>query len=157
VHAYITSVLDQNNSLLIGAPVALIQKLQRIQNVAAKLISRSKKHDHVTEILREFHWLPVHRRIDFKIQLLTYKALNGYGPKYLKDLLHFYMPNRELRSENYDLLQIPRSRLKNYGDRCFRTVAPKLWNSLPLAIRKCDSVMSFKRSLKTYMFKLEYG
>ena len=71
-------------------------------------------------------------------------------------LLHFYMPNRKLHSANYDFLQIPGSR-KKYGDRCFRTVAPKLWNRLPLAIRKCDSVMSFKRSLKTYMFKLEYG
>ena len=50
----------------------------------------------------------------------------------------------------------PRSRLKTYGDRAFSIAGPKLWNDLPLEIRKCASVATFKQSLKTFLFKLAY-
>jgi len=157
VHAYITSVLDQNNSLLIGMPDSLIKKMQRIQNASAKLICGAKKIDHVTKLLEDLHWLPIRRRIDFKILLLTYKALHGLGPQYLQDLLIPYVPEYGLRSGDDNLLTVPHSKLKSYGDRSFQFIAPKLYNELPHHIRMCDSITSFKRSLKTYMFKLEYG
>ena len=59
VHAFITSKLDYCNSLMYGRPNSQIQKLQRVQNAAAKIISGARKYDHVTPLLRELHWLPV--------------------------------------------------------------------------------------------------
>ena len=157
IHAYVTSRLDQNNSLLAGIPSYLLAKLQRIQNAAAKVISRGKKRDHVTPILKELHWLPVYERIIFKTVLLVFKTLNGIGPAYLQDIVCVYQPARSLRSSSTLLLSVPKTRSVSYGDCSFSSFAPKMWNSLPVEIRSCKTVSSFKTSLKTYLFKLAYN
>ncbi len=155
VHAYVTSKLDLNNSLLTGITSTLLSRLQLIQNCAAKVIVRQKKHGHVTPILINLHWLPVQQRICFKILLLTYKAVNGSGPQYLQELLKFCVKGRyDLRSTKDPLrLRIPSSNLITYGDRSFRIMAPHLWNSLPPAVRGCMTINSFKTAVKTILFK----
>ena len=105
----------------------------------------------------ELHWLPIDKRIIFKILLLTYKCLNGEGPQYLKDMLVWYRPVRSLRSASVLQLQVPRSSLKTYGDRSFGVVAPNLWNSLPAKLRECSSTETFKKHLKTHLFKVAYN
>ena len=75
------------NSLLYGLPDLQISKLQRIQNSAARLVTRSRTYDHITPILQNLHWLPIRSRIDFKILLLTYKCHHGTAPVYLQDLV----------------------------------------------------------------------
>ena len=157
IHAYVTSKLDQNNGLLIGCPDSLLCKLQKIQNAAAKLIHKAGKYEHVTPLLQDLHWLPVSKRIVFKILLLTYKSLFGEGPQYLKDSLTWYTPRRSLRSDDELLLVIPKTRLKSYGDRAFRAAAPRLWNNLPLSIRQSTSKDLFKKNLKTHLFKDTYS
>ena len=156
IHAYVTSKLDQNNSLLIGCPDVLINRLQKVQNAAAKLIFQASKYDHVTILLKELHWLPLNQRIVFKILLLTFKALHGQGPQYLCESLTWHKPSRSLQSSNDLLLVVPKTRLKTYGDRAFRAVAPRLWNDLPLSLRQSPSTNSFKTNLKTYLFKNVY-
>ena len=84
IHAFITARLDNLNSLLFGLPQKQIQRLQRIQNCAARTILNGKKFDHITPLLMKLHWLPVEERIKFGILLLTYKALNDLGPQYIK-------------------------------------------------------------------------
>ena len=96
VNSLITSRIDYCNSLLIGANAKCINRLQAIQNKAARLITKSRKYDHITPILRDLHWLPVKQRIEFKILLTTYNILNDNGPSYLKDLLECYEPSRTL-------------------------------------------------------------
>ena len=158
IHAYVTSKIDQNNCLLLGAPDNLISKIQKVQNAAAKVILRRKKFDHVTPLLKELHWLPVPQRITFKTLLLTYKALNNEAPSYLSDLLLMHNPGKNLRSScDPILLNIPKSRLKTFGDRAFSVAAPHLWNTLPLHIRSSKSTAVFKRNLKTHLFNLAYN
>ena len=109
VHAFITARIDYNcNSLLIGLPDASISRLQRIQNIAARLVVGAHKHDHITPILHQLHWLPVKYRIDFKVLLLTYRALHGTAPEYLSLLIECYEPSRQLRSSSQNLLVMPK-------------------------------------------------
>ncbi len=83
------------------------------------------------------HWLPIKHRIDFKILLITYKALNGLAPQYLSELLLHYSPPRLLQSQN---LIIPRISKSTAGGRSFFYLAPKLWNNLPNTVREANSV-----------------
>ncbi len=98
--AFMTSRLDYCNALLGGCSARLINKLQMVQNAAARVLTRTRKYDHISPILSTLHWLPIKHRIDFKILLITYKALNGLAPQYLSKLLSHYSPPRLLRSQN---------------------------------------------------------
>uniref|UniRef100_A0A8C2DBW0 Reverse transcriptase domain-containing protein n=1 Tax=Cyprinus carpio TaxID=7962 RepID=A0A8C2DBW0_CYPCA len=152
VHAFMTSRLDYCNALLGGCPASSINKLQVVQNAAARVLTRSRKYDHITPILQSLHWLPIKFRISYKILLLTYKALNGLAPAYLTSLLPRYNPSRSLRSQNAGLLIVPRIAKSTKGGRAFSHLAPKLWNSLPDNVRGSDTLSLFKSRLKTHLF-----
>ncbi len=80
IHASMTSRLDYCNALLGGCPASSINKLQIVQNAVARVLTRSRKYDHITPIFQSLHWLHIKFRIGYKILLLTYKALNGLSP-----------------------------------------------------------------------------
>ena len=155
MHAFVTTHLDYCNSLLVGLPNSQISHLH-LQNTAARLISRSRKFEHITPILQSLHWLPISQRITFKILLLTFKAKHGLAPSYMTALISPKVSTctRRLRSSSHihlDLAPGPRTPTR-YGDRAFSSIAPKLWNNIPTEIRDAPSVDSFKSRLKTYLF-----
>ena len=153
IHAFVTSKIDHCNSLLSGLNQNQIQKLQYVQNSAARLLTGTRKQEHITPILKKLHWLPVTARIRFKILLMTFKCLNLLAPRYLTDLLTAYKPPRSLRLSTKQLLVQPRYNLKTYGVRAFSVAAPSSWNALPLDIRNCKNITTFKSALKTHLFK----
>ena len=153
IHAFITSHLDYANSLLVGLPKCHTDRLQRILNSAARLVFQLPKYSHVTGLLRELHWLPMRARIEFKILLLTFKAIHGLAPKYLTDALSVQKPSRySLRSSNTINLVTPMAKRKTMGDRAFAVAGPRLWNKLPAHIKSCTMVEQFKAKLKAHLF-----
>jgi hypothetical protein len=153
IHAFISSRLDSGNSLLKGLPVYHIERLQRIQNTAARILTRTKKYQHISPIIRSLHWLRVSDRIEYKILSLTYKCIHNMAPEYIKNMIEPYSPSRVLRSQNQLLLKVPKTKLKTYGDRAFSKCAPALWNSLPHEIKSADTLDTFQSRLKTHFLK----
>ncbi len=151
-----TSRLDYCNSLYFGIGQSALSRLQIVQNAAARLLTCTKKQDHIIPVLCSLHWLPVRYRVNFKILLLVFKSLNGLAPAYQSDLLIEHRPLLSLRLSNQRLLCIPKSKLKCRGDRAFSVAAPRLWNALPLCIRSAPSLSVFKSMLKTYLFDLAF-
>ena len=151
------SRIDHLNSLLCGLPSTTIDRIQRIQNICARIVTRCGYRDHITPILKGLHWLPVHLRIVYKVCLLTFRALREGQPKYLADLLEVKRSDHNLRSSSDTLLlKVPFTRTKIYGDRSFAATAPKLWNILPKNVRHSENINTFKRALKTHLFASYY-
>ncbi len=98
VHAFMTSRLDYCNALLAGCPASSINKLHIVKNAVARVLTMSRKYDHITLILQSLPGLPIKFCISYKILLLAYKALNYLAPAYLTNLLSRYNPTRSLRS-----------------------------------------------------------
>ena len=157
IHAFVFSRLDYCNAILSGLPKKSTDRLQLVQNAAARVLTKTKMREHITPVLASLHWLPVTFRIDFKILLLVYKALYGLAPSYLHDCLDRYVPNRPLRSSNADLLDVPTMSYVKYGKAAFCFYGPTVWNKLPLHLRQAVSVDSFKAQLKTYFFTLAFN
>ena len=155
VNALVTSRFDYCNALLYGTSAVNIARLQRTHNTAARLIMRSPRSNSATPLLRELHWLPIVCRVDFKLLVFTYKAMHNGAPVYLCELVCPYQPTRTLRSANNNMLEVKRTRTKA-GDCSFAVAAASLWNNLPTVIKTCDNLTSFKRLLKTHLFRIAY-
>ena len=156
VHAFVSSRLDNLNSLLINIPDFRLKRLQMILNNAARIVAMQKRSDHIMPILIELHWLPVQCRIEYKIILLVFKCIIEKAPSYLRSLIITHNPSRALRSASLELLHQPKCHRK-FGERAFAVCGPRLWNCLPLSLRKCKSINSFKTLLKTNLFRKAYN
>ena len=126
-------------------------QLQIVQNHAARVLCGLRKYDHITPALQALHWLPILKRIEYKIAVLC--CIHMLAPKYLCDMISIYTPRRRLRSslDKY-LLNVPKVRT-GFGERVFSYSGPKIWNDLPYDVRASESLNSFKQNLKAHLFK----
>ena len=136
-----------------GATQGQLQRLQRLQNIGARIVARPPRTAQVSPILRTLHWLSVHRRIEHKILCMVFKCVSAAASLYVQGLLKEYKPNRGLRSATQKLLCIPHRRLSSYGCRSFSFVGPRLWNMIPEQLRKSPKLSCFKKGLKTFLFE----
>ena len=101
-NSLVSSKLDYCNSLYSGISQTNLNKLQRIQNSLARVITNTSKYQHITPTLKKLHWLPIRQRIDYKICLLTYKTLTNQQPTYLYNSLSF--PSHSVSTRSSDSL-----------------------------------------------------
>ena len=150
-NALVSSCLDYCNSLLYNTKKACTGRLQRVQNALCRTVCKLNKYCHVTTFLHKLHWLPIHYRILFNYNLLTYKAIHFSQTPYFSSLIR----QNDLTRGNR--LSISSSKPnKRTGLPSFMVNAPTDWNKLPQAIRTIESISGFRKQLKAYLFRLAY-
>jgi len=157
VQSYVTSRLDYGNAILAGLPYTQLSKLELVQNCAARLITGVGMRAHITPVLRDLHWLPIEARIKFKLLVYAFKCFSDIAPKYLQELLPAYNQSQDgLRSNSKRLAVVPKVKTR-YGEQTFQYAAASLWNSLPNDIRGVESLLAYRRLVKTYLFKMYFN
>ena len=156
IHALVIGRVDYCNSLLTGCPVSTIGKLQRLQNRAARLVlcpgyRWQGEVIHTAPLLRQLHWLPIDLRIKFKLCCLVFKCIRGLAPDYLRSLIQPATRQSRLRQPAEGTLAVRRCKRK-IGESSFSYAAPHAWNSLPLSIRQSDTLLTFRKQLKTHLW-----
>ena len=107
--ALIQSRFDYSHSAPVyGTSGSNLHKLQLVQNALARTITRSISSfsPHISEVLSNLHWFPIHKRINFKVATLTYKVLSTQQPAHLHNPISYHQPSRSLRSSQ-PLLHVP--------------------------------------------------
>ena len=130
IHALITTTLDYCNGILFNLPKNKIERLQRIQNQAARLLKRIPRRNHITPVLKDLHWLRINEKIEFKILILMHRAFYETGPIYSSELIKNHnSSNRTRQANDLCLLSIPhisKMRANSYFERSFSHAAPFL-------------------------------
>ena len=125
--------------------------------MSARVVAGCRNYDHITPILKELHWLPVIKRIQFKTLMITYKALNGLAPIYLTERLQKKANTRTRRSYGELILAVPKYKLQTYGLNAFSVAVSTLWNKLPSHIINSKSlnflIKKIVKHVKTFLFK----
>ena len=148
--------LHNCNSLLIGLPLHRLFLIQSIMNTAARLIHLTNRSASATPLCQSFHWLPLTQQIKFKMLTTTFKAIHNSAPSYINDLVSKYQPNRSLCSSQDLLLSSSLITCSHARLQDFSRASPSLWNSLPQSVRLSPSLLSFRGSLKTLLFREAY-
>jgi len=143
-----------------GLPKQLMDRLQSVQNAAARLIFNACRQDHIQPLLRRLHWLRMPERISFRLAVLVYCCLRGSAPGYLAlDLQCVSHLNAclRLRSSTTSALVVPCTVRSTIGDRTFPATAASVWNSLPESVRSSPSFQVFRSRLKTELSAWSYS
>ena len=132
---------DYCNSLFFGISEGLMNRLQSVQNAAARLVTGTRRSNHISPMLHQLHQLPVRQHVDFKVATLVHQSLSGISPPYLADDCRLVADarDRRLHSTASRTCVVTRS-YSTFGDRAFRAAGHGLWNSLPSHLKDADIV-----------------
>jgi hypothetical protein len=156
VRSLILSRLDYGNSLLAGMSNSDMQRLQRLQNRAARLIFQVGKRTSASPLLRELHWLPVQQRIDFKVLVHVYNSLNGSAPTYLKDLIQKHVIRRSGLRSSHDLSRLSPLPKEPMGTKLFQFLAQNYGIICPILCVRPQMCNHLKSCLK-HIFSLSFS
>ena len=158
VKSLVMSRMNYSNGLFYGLPKYTVSGLQAVQNSAARIVTQERLRDHgsMSRALIWLHWLPVDKRIEYKLLLYMYKALHDLAPGFLCELVVPYVRRRVLRSAELNMLTVPPGKPSKYGCRSFARASTNLWNSLreerAAWLKNSPTLESLKRNLKSFLF-----
>ena len=144
--AIVGSQLDFCNSLLAGTSISNLARLQRVQNTLARVVAQKPQFCHITLVLSDLHWLPVHHRISFKIATVSYRVLQFQQPSYLASLIPRYVPARALRFSSFLSICVPPRKTTMAASKSFSSVASSIWNALPNHLSSVPTLPVFRSS-----------
>ena len=159
MHQMILSNVDFCNSIFYGLPNCDLRIFQILINSAARIVVGLPRfsHEHITPVLIDLHILLIKARIKYNICLLVHKALSFGQPRYLTELLHVReVTTRDLRASTARTLEEPIISRSLFLNRCFYYCGPRLYNSLPVELRKVNCVKTLKKRMKTFIFSEAY-
>ena len=141
---------------LLQQSAANLDRLQRFQDVGllARVVAQAPCSVSLTDLRRDFHWVPIRQRIVYKQCLMTYKAVHIGQPNYLNELIQPCQPVRTLRSSTSALLVIPFVRF-DFASGGFSVSSHPLEQS-PQDVRSCANQATFKSRLKSHLFSRIY-
>lgn len=140
--ALILPHFDYCSSVWDGLSVALSDRLQKLLKRAARVFIRSSYDARASFLLNRLRWDYLTTRRKKLKAILMFKTINGLSPVYLQDLFNIRSTMYNLRDSEIKL-DLPKPRT-NYRKRSFGYSGAVLWNSLPLRLRKLDSLGRFK-------------
>ncbi|XP_071841184.1 uncharacterized protein [Apostichopus japonicus] len=153
IHAFMTSKLDYGNALFCGLPVKQIKRLQRLQKIAARIVTLKRTSSHTTPVLHDLYWQ--YRQYSQYLSGLGSKSFflcssarttwNLHSCKISSVLIiqqELYGPAGQSR------LEVPITKTNSYGNRAFCVAGPRLWNELPAELRTVSSPTTFKSKLQ---------
>ena len=160
INAIISCRLDYCNSILYNVPRSKTDRLHRIQNQCACILTKSPRREHITPVLMKLHWLKIQDRIIYKMLMLTYKSYYNMAPPYLCELINKKEShvNTRLGTDHHQLIMPPISKdcSNTFLERSFIYAAPCEWNKLSEHIRT-SNFDCFRKSVKTMLFTQQYG
>jgi hypothetical protein len=155
LHSLVLSHVNYCPTVLFGATDLVLNKLQAVLNATLRAATGLKKSDHISTEMKDHKWLSIKQRITHRVASLVFNTLKTKRPSYLYTLLEHREPVMNLRSNNQLLLKCPFVN-SAMGARAFRHYAPVLWNSLPLELRKINSLWNFNERLKSYLLTSDH-
>ena len=132
---------------------------KKVQNIAARIVTRSVRSSQITSVLIYLHWLSVKYRIDFKICSITHRALSLqclHEPHYFSSLFSLPSNSYSLRYSSFSQLLLQYFNKKSHGFRSFSYAAPHLWNYLPNNVRYCNNLYMSKKKSKNLFFESSF-
>ena len=145
VRAVIFSKINYCNVLYMNLSTVSLNKLQKLQNSAMRLIFNFPPRVSVTEKYEELQILRIDQSIVFSCLIHVHKFFRNQVPQCISNLLEVKNTIDRLLTVHYYS--------SNYARKSFSYCAPRYWNKLPLCIRLTDDTSKFKGLLKSALLQ----
>ena len=160
IHALISWRLDYYNYIMYNVPKSKTDRLQRLQNQCARILTKSPRREHITTVLKKLHWLKIQDIIIYKMLTLTYKSYYNMAPPYLCELINKNEShvNTRLGTDHHQLIMPPISKdcSSTFLERAFIYAATCEWNKMSEHIRT-SNFDCFRKGVKPMLFTQQYG